>query len=67
MCKFPLEPSYSKALIASLLFQIEEKMITLVSMLSTEGIWKKVLRINEEEYAHFMEKQRALLHPTGDH
>ena len=67
MNKFPLEPSYSKALIASLLFEIEERMITLVSMLSTEGIWKKVLRINEEEYNTFVDRQKALLNPSGDH
>ena len=35
MSKFPLEPQYSKAVIASALFGVEEKMITLVSMLST--------------------------------
>lgn len=29
-------------------------MITLVSMLSTESIWKKVLRINEEEYNEYL-------------
>lgn len=51
MCKFPLEPPYSKALITSLLYGCEERMITLVSLLSTESIWKKVLRINEEEYS----------------
>jgi len=46
MSRFPLEPQYSKALITSALFEIPDKMITLVSMLSTETVWKKVLRIN---------------------
>ena len=46
MSKFPLEPQFSKAVITSALFGVEDKMLTLVSMLSSEGIWKKVLRIN---------------------
>jgi HrpA-like RNA helicase len=60
MCKFPLEPPYSKALITSLLYGIEERMITLVSLLSTESIWKKVLRINEEEYNMYSFNNSAL-------
>jgi HrpA-like RNA helicase len=48
MSKFPLDPQYSKALITSIFFEIKETMLTLVSMLSTESIWKKVLRINEQ-------------------
>lgn len=46
MSKFPLDPQYSKAVITSALFEVEESMITLISLLSTESIWKKVLRIN---------------------
>lgn len=53
MCRFPLEPSYSKALITSIIFDVSEKMITLVSMLSTEQIWIKPPRIREEEYKEF--------------
>lgn len=47
MSKFPLDPQYAKALITSVFFEIDESMLTLVSMLSTESIWKKVLRINQ--------------------
>lgn len=50
MSRFPLEPQFSKAAILSGIFGVEDNMLTLVSMLSSEGIWKKVLRINEEEY-----------------
>jgi HrpA-like RNA helicase len=67
MSRFPLEPQYSKALITSALFEIPDKMITLVSMLSTESVWKKVLRINEEEYLDFVEKSKPFLSETGDH
>ena len=46
MSRFPLDPQYAKAVITSALFGVEGPMIALVSMLSTESIWKKVLRIN---------------------
>ncbi len=42
-------------------------MITLVSMLSTESIWKKVLRINEQEYEEFVKAQKKFISQTGDH
>ena len=67
MSKFPLDPQYAKAVIISALFGIQEAMITLVSMLSTESIWKKVLRINEEEYELFIRSQKKFLSETGDH
>lgn len=46
MSRFPLEPQYSKALINAALFEIPDKMIILTSLLSTESVWKKVLKIN---------------------
>jgi hypothetical protein len=42
-------------------------MITLVSMLSTEGIFKRVLRVNEEEYEEFQKSQVKFFAKTGDH
>lgn len=36
MNKFPLEPSYSKSLIASYLMRCDDEMITLVALLSSE-------------------------------
>lgn len=56
MCRFPLEPSYSKALITSLLMSCEDDMITLVSLLSTENIWSRPPRVKEEEYRLFEKK-----------
>lgn len=46
MSHFPLDPQYAKAVIASSFFDVQEPMLTLVSMLSTESVWKKVMRIN---------------------
>ena len=42
-------------------------MITLLSMLSTESVWKKVLKINEEEYKEYIECMKKFLCETGDH
>ena len=58
MSRFPLEPQYSKALLNAAFFDIPDKMVTLVSLLSTESIWKKVLKINEEEYNDYIEKSK---------
>ena len=67
MSRFPLEPQFSKAALLSAIFGVEDSMLTLVSMLSSEGIWKKVLRINEEQYEKFINKQMLFLSKTGDH
>ena len=61
MSRFPLEPQFAKCLITSALFEIPDKMITLVSMLSTESIWKKVLKVNEEEYESFLANSKQFL------
>ena len=58
MSRFPLEPQYSKSLLTSALFEIPDKMIVLTSFLSTESVWKKVLKINEEEYNDFLAKSK---------
>lgn len=50
MCKFPLEPSYSKALISSILMGCKNEMLILVSLLSSENIWSKPSKIKEKEY-----------------
>jgi HrpA-like RNA helicase len=67
MSRFPLEPQYSKALLNAAFFDIPDKMVTLVSLLSTESIWKKVLKINEEEYNDYIEKSKKFFCETGDH
>jgi len=67
MSKFPLEPSYSKALISSLLMDCEEDMITIVSLLSTENIWSRVSRSNEEQHEEFIKTQNNFARLEGDH
>lgn len=67
MCRFPLEPSYSKALISSVMMKCEEDMITLVSLLSSEHIWSKPPRIKEDEYKLFERKLVEFADLDGDH
>jgi ATP-dependent RNA helicase DHX8/PRP22 len=67
MCRFPLEPSYSKALIAAMLMDCEEEMTTVVSLLSSENLWSKPSRVKEEEFAYFETLQREQADLQGDH
>lgn len=67
MCKFPLEPSYSKSLITSKIFGVESKMIALISLLSSENLWAKPPRINEDEYKDFEKKFNEFMDLDGDH
>jgi HrpA-like RNA helicase len=53
MCRFPLEPSYSKSLISSILFRCTDEVLTIVSLLSSENLWSKPPRIKEREYSEF--------------
>lgn len=48
LAKYPLEPSYAKALLTSLKTGCHEEMMILVSLLSTENVYTKVSRTNEE-------------------
>ena len=67
MCRFPLEPSYSKALITSMLMDCEEDMNTIVSLLSTENIWSRPPKIKEDEYTRFEKTIKYFTDLDGDH
>lgn len=63
MCKFPLDPQYSKVLLASAAFNCVEEILNIISVLSSENIFvypndKKELA--RERHAMFEDKQ-------GDH
>ena len=53
LSRFPLEPSYGKTLMTSKIFGCDRDMITLVSLLSTEQIYTKVSRTNEDILREF--------------
>jgi len=67
MCRFPLEPSYSKALLTSLLLNCSDEMVTLVSLLSSEYIWNRPTRVREAEFEKFCKIQKEFLDLEGDH
>ena len=48
MCRFPLDASYSKSLLASLVMKCENHMVILVSVLSTENIWMTPVKKDDE-------------------
>lgn len=47
LSKFPLEPTYAKALLASHFMGCENLMVRLVSVLSTENVWAPASRHDE--------------------
>lgn len=47
LSRFPLEPTYAKALLASHFLWCENIMVTLVSVLSTENVWVPASRHDE--------------------
>ena len=53
LAKYPLEPSYAKALVMALMMTCHEEISLLVSLLSTEQIYTKVSKTNEEIYQSF--------------
>ena len=67
MCKFPLEPSYAKALLSSILMKCQDEMLTIVSLLSSENIWHKPSRVNQTEFERFESVQKEFLDLDGDH
>jgi ATP-dependent RNA helicase DHX8/PRP22 len=65
--KFPLECSYTRALIASKFFNVKDEMTILVSLISTEGIWYNVNKYDEERRAVFDQKKIEFLDNFSDH
>ncbi len=39
MSRYPLEPSYAKAIITSKLIGVPEEMSIIIALLSTENVW----------------------------
>mmetsp|Transcript_7980 Transcript_7980/g.15068 ORF Transcript_7980/g.15068 Transcript_7980/m.15068 type:complete len:784 (+) Transcript_7980:68-2419(+) len=68
MAEFPLEPQYARALLAAQDLGCMDDAVTLVSILSAEGIWYRPPRKSgsEEVYTADM-AQRRFFDPLGDH
>jgi ATP-dependent RNA helicase DHX8/PRP22 len=67
MAKFPLECSYTRALIASKFYGVLDEMAILVSLISTESIWYNVNKYDEERRALFDQKKLEFLDCFSDH
>ena len=46
MSRYPLEPSYAKALITSKLIGCNDDMAIIIALLSTESIWMRITKVD---------------------
>ena len=67
LSKFPLEPTYGKALLASERIYSSDDMLKLVSLLSSENIWVGVSRYDEDRQEKFQEVRKRFAETTSDH
>ena len=63
MAEFPLEPSLSKMLIASVDMECSEEILTVVAMLSVENVFYRP----KEKQAQADQKRSKFFQPEGDH
>jgi len=67
MAQFPLEPQFARVLIAANELGCADDALTLVSMLSAEGVWFRPSRRNEDQVKDAEDEWRRFAHPAGDH
>jgi len=67
MGEFPLEPQFSRCLIEGERLGCIGDVLTLVSLLSSEGVWYRPSRQNADQIRLAQEAQAEFLHPLGDH
>jgi len=67
MCKFPLEPTYAKCLIASKFLSCLDEVALLVSLLSSESIWLNVSKSDLERKKMFEEIKMKMTDGDSDH
>jgi len=67
MSTFPLEPQYARTLLAAHELGCLSDAVTLVSMLSSEGVWYRPSRTNAEEVETADLAQRRFYDELGDH
>lgn len=63
MAEFPLEPKLSKVLLASVELGCSEEVLTIVSMLSVEGVFYRP----KEKQSQADQKRAKFFQPEGDH
>lgn len=67
MAQLPLEPQFSRSLIAAEELSCAEEVLTLVSILSAEGVWFRPARVDSEQVRKAEEVQARFVHRLGDH
>ena len=67
MAKFPIDCCYSRALIASRLFNVSNEMEILVSMVSAESPWINVNKYDEDKRAYFDKTKTEFFDRFSDH
>eukprot|EP00931_Biecheleriopsis_adriatica_P088262 TRINITY_DN62628_c0_g1_i1.p1 TRINITY_DN62628_c0_g1~~TRINITY_DN62628_c0_g1_i1.p1 ORF type:complete len:795 (-),score=180.18 TRINITY_DN62628_c0_g1_i1:59-2443(-) len=65
--QLPLEPQYGRVLLAAGELGCASEALTLVSLLSSEGIWFRPSRQNQDQLEEVQAHQERFLHPLGDH
>eukprot|EP00434_Breviolum_minutum_P041792 symbB.v1.2.037178.t1/scaffold5416.1/size27412/3 len=65
--QLPLEPQYGRVLVAAAELGCVSEALTLVSMLSSEGVWFRPSRQNAEQWEEAQAIQERFVHPLGDH
>lgn len=67
MSRFPLEPQFARSLLAAQDLHCAEDMLTLVSLLSAEGVWFRPSRQNSEQLRTAEAIQSRFVMSLGDH
>jgi len=67
LCKYPMEPHYSKALMMAHYLRCQEELLTVVATLSTENIWMRITRSNQMKYEELQEAMSMIASKKGDH
>jgi len=67
MAQFPLEPQFARCLLAAEELGCADEAVTLVAMMSSEGVWYKPSRTNSDELRMADAVQSQFLNPLGDH
>jgi ATP-dependent RNA helicase DHX8/PRP22 len=67
MAKFPIDCSYARCLISGKYFDVEDEIVTLVSLISCENVWYNVNKYDEERRAYFEQKKTEFIDKYSDH
>lgn len=67
LCKYPMEPHFSKALLISKYLRCQEELLTVVATLSAEHLWLRVSKQHPQRYTRLLEAMQKEVDPRGDH